>query len=510
MPSSGPRRAAQPGRTGGFAPARARACAYAVLRRVFEQGAYADLALRSQARDLDARDRALAMRLAYGAVQRRGTLDHLIERLAERPVGKLDAPLLAALRLGLYELLYLGGAPDHAVVADAVELAKAARAGHGLVNAVLRRATREGAALLAELDDATPERAAVKHSHPEWIARLWWEELGTDDARALLAFDNEPGELALRVNTLVAEPATVAAQLSAGLATDAAQLSADPATDAAQLSADPATVAAQLSADLASVTAQLSADPALRGEEEQRPVALRGDPGIPEALVLEGPWDVHGSPQWRAGAVLAQSRAAMLPARALAPEPGERVLDLCAAPGGKSTHLAALMEGRGEVVAVERNRRRAAELQRTVERLRAQGSVRVVLGDAARPLEGEAPFDRVLVDPPCSGLGTLQARADLRWRVTPKDVTQLARIQAGILAAGAAAVRPGGVLVYSTCTISPTENQHQISAFLESNPDFALEDLGAELPGLRQGRCVLTLPHRDRTAGFFIARLRRG
>jgi 16S rRNA (cytosine967-C5)-methyltransferase len=477
------------------APARARACAYAVLRRVFEQDAYADLALRSQAQDLDARDRALAMRLAYGAVQRRGTLDHLIERLAERPVGKLDAPLLAALRLGLYELLYLGGAPDRAVVADAVELAKTGgtgagavgtaksggdrraggsgtamsgrdhragggRGGHGLVNAVLRRATREGAALLAELDDSTPEAAALKHSHPEWIARLWWEELGAEDARALLAFDNEPGELALRVNTLVAEPATVRTQL---------------------------------------------------------PVPVHGDPGIPEALVLEGPWDVHASPQWRAGALLAQSRAAMLPARALAPEPGERVLDLCAAPGGKSTHLAALMEGRGEVVAVERNRRRAAELQRTVQRLRAQECVRVVLGDAERPLEGEAPFDRVLVDPPCSGLGTLQARADLRWRVAPGDLERLASTQAAILAAGAAAVRPGGVLVYSTCTISATENERQISAFLESNCDFALDDLGAELPDRRsrarvgqlRGRCVLTLPHRDRTAGFFIARMRR-
>jgi 16S rRNA (cytosine967-C5)-methyltransferase len=440
------------------AVAPARACAYAVLRRVFEQGAYADLALRSQARDLDARDRALAMRLAYGAVQRRGTLDHLIERLAERPAAKLDAPLLAALRLGLYELLYLGGAPDHAVVADAVELAKAGGRGHGLVNAVLRRAGRssigrEGAALVEELDDGTPEVAALKHSHPLWITQLWWEELGAAQARALLAYDNEPGEVALRVNTLVAQPAALAAQL---------------------------------------------------------PVATHGDPEIPEALVLEGPWDVHGSSQWRTGALLAQSRGAMLPARLLAPQPGERVLDLCAAPGGKSTHLAALMEGRGEVVAVERNRRRAAELKRTVERLHAQECVRVLLGDATRPLQDEAPFDRVLVDPPCSGLGTLQARADLRWRVRPQDVGQLARTQAAILAAGAAVVRPGGVLIYSTCTISPTENEQQIAAFLESNPDFTLDDVGGELPALRRGRCVLTLPHRDRTAGFFIARLRRG
>jgi 16S rRNA (cytosine967-C5)-methyltransferase len=438
-----PRRAG--GRVGSSSPAKARVCAYAVLRRVFEQNAYADLALRAEARELDARDRALAMRLAYGAVQRKGTLDYLIERLAERPLKRLDPPVLAALRLGLYELLYLGGAPDHAVVADAVELAKSGRGGHGLVNAVLRRATREGRALLAALDDGTPETAALKHSHPEWIARLWWEQLGAEDARALLAFDNEPAELALRVNTLVAEPASVAEQLTAG----------------------------------------------------PWPVGVHGDPRIPEALVLEGPWDVHGSPQWQAGAVLAQSRGAMLPARALDPQLGERVLDLCAAPGGKSTHLAALMRGAGEVVAVERNPRRAAELQRNIERLRAQGCVRVVLGDAARPLRGEARFDRVLVDPPCTGLGTLQARADLRWRVAPGDLAQLAQTQAAILAAGAAAVRPGGVLVYSTCTISATENQSQILAFLEANSSFSLEDE------------VLTMPHRDHTAGFFLARLRR-
>jgi 16S rRNA (cytosine967-C5)-methyltransferase len=429
---------------------------------VFERGAYADVALRTQAADLDARDRALAMRLVYGAVQRRGTLDYLVERLAGRAPSRLDAHLLAALRLGLYELLYLGGAPDHAVVADAVELAKGGGRGHGLVNAVLRRAVREGPGLLAGLDDQTPQGAAIAHSHPLWIAQLWWEELGAAQARALLAFDNEPGELAVRANTLVGDAPTLARELRTGAAS----------------------------------------------------VQARADPAIPEALVLEGPFDMHGSPLWTAGAFIAQSRAAMLPPRVLGPEPGERVLDLCAAPGGKSTHLAALMENRGEVVAVERNRQRATELGRTARRLQAT-CVRVVLADAAQPLAGEGQFDRVLVDPPCSGLGTLQARADLRWRVTAEQLPELARAQAAILAAGAAAVRPGGVLVYSTCTISPSENERQILAFLESNPDFGLDDAGIASTGgigspVMDGRAVLTLPHRDRTAGFFIARLRRG
>jgi 16S rRNA (cytosine967-C5)-methyltransferase len=447
-------------------PAKARICAYTVLRRVFERGAYTDRALQVESKQLDARDRALAMRLAYGAVQRRLTLDHLIAQLTERAPEKLDAPVLAALRLGLYELLYLRGAPDHAVVADAVELAKTqGRSGHGLVNAVLRRAAREGAALLGALTDDTPEHAAVKHSHPEWIARLWWRELGPDAARALLESDNEPGEVALRANTLRTDAPTLAARLRSG----------DP------------------------------------------PIVTHGDLAIPEALVLEGQFDVHGSALWREGAFLAQSRAAMLVARVLSPGPGERVLDLCAAPGGKSTHLAALMQGQGEVLAVERNPARAGALARTAQRLGA-GNVRIEVADAARARPEGAVFDRVLVDPPCSGLGTLQARADLRWRVTPETIAEMAHTQAAILAAGAQALRPGGVLVYSTCTISPSENEFPIAAFLDSHPDFALDDLAAELPGFalapaagsetRPG-LVLTLPYRDRTAGFFIARLRR-
>ena len=443
----------------------ARECAYVVLRRVFERGSYADLALRAEADSarLDRRDRALAMRLAYGAVQRRGTLDHLLGQLAERPAAQLDPPVLAALRLGLYELLYLSGSPDRAVVGDAVELAKRhGRAGHGLVNAVLRRAGREGAAgLLGALSDRTPEQAAVLHSHPAWVVRLWWERLGAAEARGLLAFDNEPGELALRANTLVVGPDSLAANLA------------------------------------------------------DRAVAFHRDETIAEALVLDGPFDLHESPLWRSGAFVAQSRAAMLVAHALAPARGERVLDLCAAPGGKTTHLAALMEGDGTVLAVERNPARAAELERTARRLRAE-NVRVELAHAARARAEGAVFDRVLVDPPCSGLGTLQARADLRWRVSETDVVQMAEKQRAILEAGAAALRPGGVLVYSTCTISPIENEHLIESFLDSHADFSLDDLAPELPAFTGGAprislpgTAVTLPHRDRTAGFFIARMRR-
>ena len=174
-------------------PSPARTAAFDVVRRVFEDGAYADRALRREG--LDQRDAQLATALAYGTVQRRGTLDHVIGILAGRRPEKLDPPVLAALRLGLFQLGWMGGVADHAAVDESVELAKRAGRGHGLVNAVLRRATRELPGILASLTDDTPEAAAIKHSHPEWIVRLWWDALGPEETRALLARDNEPAEI---------------------------------------------------------------------------------------------------------------------------------------------------------------------------------------------------------------------------------------------------------------------------------------------------------------------------
>ncbi|HVF80116.1 MAG TPA: 16S rRNA (cytosine(967)-C(5))-methyltransferase RsmB [Solirubrobacteraceae bacterium] len=407
----------------------ARRVAYAVIRRVFERGAYADRALHGEARGLDPRERGFAMQLAYGTVQRRLSLDHMIAALA-RPVDELDAPTLAALRLGLYQLAFLGNAAPHAVVGESVELAKGHNGGHGLVNAVLRRALREGLPPLPA--DDTPANAAIAHSYPPWLVELWWEHFGADDARALLRAGNHAGELALRVNTLVCTPESVAEQL-----------------------------------EVATVPA---------GDE------------LPEGLVVTGAFDAHAHPLYRRGAYIAQSRAAMLVGRALDPQPGERVLDLCAAPGGKTTHLAALMGNDGEIVAVERHGKRAQALQRTCDRLGAS-IIKVRTSDAAHFTTDE-PFDRVLVDPPCSGLGTLQGHPDLRWRMTPDDITQLASTQAKILGTAARALKPGGRLVYSTCTLSPVENETVVA-------ESALQ--------VESERLVL--PHRDRTDGFYISRL---
>jgi 16S rRNA (cytosine967-C5)-methyltransferase len=417
----------------------ARACAYAVVRRVFEDGAYADRAFHAEAARLDRRDRSFAMALAYGTVQRRATLDHVAERLTGRPLTRLDAPVLAALRVGLMQLLLMEGVAEHAAVHESVELAKRdARAGSGLVNAVLRRATREGAEILAGLTDETPAAAAVRHSVPQWLAELWWRELGPERARTLLAAVNAPAESALRVNTLVATPQALAAELG------------------------------------------VPAHPA---------------PELPEGLVLDAPFDAHSSGPWAAGAIMPQSRGSMTVARTLGPQPGDRVLDLCAAPGGKTTHLAALMGDDGELVAVERHPGRAEALGRTLARMRVTCAT-VEVADASEPARDDR-YDRVLVDPPCSGLGTLQSRPDLRWRTNPQRIAELASLQAAILRAGAGATRPGGTLVYSVCTISRAEAEAVVDGFL------------AQTAGWERESARRLAPDTDGTDGFFIVRLRR-
>ncbi|HYH58543.1 MAG TPA: 16S rRNA (cytosine(967)-C(5))-methyltransferase RsmB [Thermoleophilaceae bacterium] len=440
-------------------PTPARACAFRVLQRTFGEGAYADRAFRAEAEraGLDPRDRAFAQRLAYGTIQNRATIDYVVTALSSRVADSIDLPILNALRLGVYQVAFLDGVPDHAAVGETVDLAKEhGRGGHRLVNAVLRRATREAGDLMAELTDHSPAEAAVRHSHPEWIVRMWWDALGPEQAIALLERNNAPAENAVRANALL----VTAGEVAEGLAKEGVETS--PAED------------------------------------------------LREGLVLQGQFDVHASKLFREGALMPQSRASMLVARVVAPEPGERVLDLCAAPGGKTTHLAALLGNEGEVVAVEKNGGRARALAENCERLGAT-CVRVREGDAAEIDVGE-DYDRVLLDPPCSDLGTLQSRPDVRWKKDEGTVARVVVDQARLLDIAAERVRPGGSLVYSTCTISPEENEHQVASFIERRGDFSVDDLSERFgryahPSVRGPLQVL--PHRHGTDGFFISRLVR-
>jgi 16S rRNA (cytosine967-C5)-methyltransferase len=448
-----------------------RALAFEVLRQTFEHGAHTELAFRAGAErlGLTGRDRAQAQRLAYGSVQRRGTSDAAIERLAGRAIHLLDPQVTAALRLGLYELLFSDGTPDHAAVDQAVELVKIANAAHaaGFANAILRRAARERASLTESLlgDDSTPESAAVAHSAPLWLAQMWWEELGPEATRALLAACNEPAEVAMR-----AADAGAVVDLVARLREEGVDVS-----------------------------------PAAGGWPLE----------VPEELVFAGRVGDTVQSLVVDGALTPQSRGAAAVVEVLDPKPGETVLDLCAGPGIKTGQIAVRMEDRGEVVSVELDEARAAEVAAQSDRLDLH-SVTVIEADAtAAPLpEG---FDRILLDAPCSDLGTLASRPDARWRKSPRTIERVAAVQEKALLHAAKLLRPGGTLVYSTCTISRRENEDRITALLEASaagqaPPLELDDLGALAPRYaspHEPRALQLRPDRDRTTGFFIARLTR-
>jgi 16S rRNA (cytosine967-C5)-methyltransferase len=440
----------------------ARRLAFSVIQATFEDGAHTERAFRAAADEagLAGRDRAQAQRLAYGTVQRRGTIDAGLERLVERPLRDLDPPVLAALRLGTYELLFADGTPDHAAVDQAVELTKRARAAHaaGLVNAVLRRLGRERDELLETLlgDDSTPESAAIAHSAPLWLAQMWWQELGADDARALLAACNEPPENAYRVNTLRTDVESVLERLRAS------GVAAHPAP-----SGSPARSAVPY--------------PPKLGEKRtaaERPLT------VPEMIVVDGPTGDLVPELIEAGELTPQSRGSAAVVEVLDPQPGEHVLDLCAGPGIKTGQIAARMGDRGEVFSVESDPSRAEEVAAQARRLGLR-SVSVIEADATEP--GMIGFDRVLLDAPCSDLGALASRPDARWRKSPATIERLVEVQARLLERARAALKPGGTLVYATCTISARENT------LLGDAEYRLQ--------LR--------PDRDRTTGFFIGRWKR-
>ena len=426
--------------------------------------------VQARAQLTDDRDRALATDIITGTLRWQRSLDHLIEHFADRPVSKLDPDVLLIVRLSLYQLLHLDRVPASAVVDDAVDLTRSVRkqSATGFVNAVLRSTLRNRHRLPLPPrpdENADNESAAaylgITHSHPDWLVRRWVRRYGFHNAERWVRFNNDPAPLTLRANTL------------------------------------------RLNRD------QLAAALAQEGiETEPTPYAPQGlivRSGNPLRVSSEGPRG-HS-----AGAFVVQDEASQLVPLAVDAQPGMRILDLCAAPGGKTTALAATA-GDGVVVASDVRPRRIRTLVDTIRASEAR-NVRVVSVPSAGPLPFAPVFDRILVDAPCSGLGTIRRDPDIRWRRTEDDLISFSARQLELLRRAAMVLKPGGRLVYATCSSEPDENEAVVERFLADEPGFGLVDLRAASPLLDPfiGRTGMlrTLPFAHGLEAFFAAALVR-
>jgi 16S rRNA (cytosine967-C5)-methyltransferase len=447
-------------------PAPARTAAYHALRAVTSDSADLPAALAaSRQRLTDERDRALAAEIVSGTLRWQRSLDYLIEHVARRRVTKIDPALLDILRLSLYQLLHLDRVPASAVVDDAVDLARQARKSHssGFVNAVLRTTLRERQRLPFPARPASEDdRAAalaylgITHSHPEWLVARWLDRSGFDATERWVRFNNDTPRLTLRANTLrVTREALGAALARDGIETEPTRYAPDGLT------------------------------------------VLAGNP-------LRAGTD---------GSFFVQDEASQLVSLVVGAQPGERVLDLCASPGGKTVAMAAAMRDTGVLIASDVRPRRVDLLRVTV---RASGAdhTHVVHVPAAGDLPFAGGFDRVLVDAPCSGLGTIRRDPDIRWRRTEANLPVFARDQMALLRRAAGVVRPGGRLVYATCSSEPEENEQVVDAFLAEHADFSLLDLRTDPApppaALFDARGMLrTLPFEHQLEAFFAAGLIR-
>jgi len=429
----------------------ARTVAHDILVRVETEDAFADvlLAHRLSAAALATSDRGLATELVYGTLVWQGRLDHHLRQLLHDPLDRLDPPVRAALRLGLFQLFFLDRVPAYAAVDRSVRLA-GRRAG-GLVNAVLRRAARVGRGGLALPDRGDPvDRLAVEWSHPRWLVEQWVDELGLDEATALLEADTRAPRVALRVN-----PArTTRDALRATLAAAGVQTEPGIATESALL--------------------------------------VAGNAGGLREL-----------PAYRDGLFSFQGEASQLVAALVDVPPTARVLDVCAAPGGKTLAIAERLSPGHPIVAFDRNRGGLGRLRSDAARL---GVAALAVAADARRSPTALQFDAVLVDAPCSGLGTLRRHPELKWRRRPEDVPRLATLQRELASGVADLVRPGGLLVYAVCTRTRDETTDVIDAFRAAHPRFAVEPLA--VPYMDADGFLRTAPHMHGLDGFFAARLR--
>lgn len=443
----------------------ARQTALQVLHALDTQHAYTDVVLRQTLRDgrLDRRERAFVTECVYGVVRWQGRIDWLLTHACRYPLESLTPWIRNALRLGVYQCLWMSGVPHPAAVHETVALAR--RFGHAgtarLVNGVLRTLLRQHTTY--QLPEATTHpvaHLAVAWSHPEWLVERWLQRYGWDRTQALCAANNRIPGVTLRPNTLRTTTAALAERL----------------------------------------------------RQEGRP-AVMPSTVVSEALVVRGTDRLDTSPSYQAGLFQVQDEGALLVAPLCRVQPGQRVLDVCAAPGGKTTHLAQLMHDTGQIVACDVQRGRLRLLQENVVRL-GLSSITAVVADAAGPCPMRQRFERILIDAPCSGFGVLRRHPDIKWRKTTTDLATLARLQCDILHNAQQQLAPDGLLVYSVCTNEPEETHDVVAWFLAQHPEMHLvavdEDLERCPPVLSPTVGTLDLtPEQWGTEGVFAARFRR-
>ncbi len=442
-----------------------RAVAAEILHAVETRGAFVDILLDRTlaANGLSQLDCALATEIVYGTLRWRGRIDWALGLLTRKPLEDMDSYLRNVLRLTLYQILFLHRVPAYAAINEAVELAKrhGGRAAAGLVNAIARGSLREKDRVAKPaIDGDRVRRLAVYWSHPEWLVKRWLDYFRADEIEALLKADNEAPPLVARANRLkTTRDALIGRFTEAGIDAEAAE-------------------------------------------------------HAPQAIRVRGGASIERLPGFDEGLFFIQAEASQLIASLLAPRSGERIWDASAAPGGKATHLAELMDDKGKVVATDISARGIERLRQNIARLGIT-SIRPVVADAAGALPDDlaAPYDRILADLPCSGLGTLRGHPEAKWLKSELDIRRLSRLQNKILDRVSAYLKPGGTLVYSTCTLTREENEDIVEDFLQHHREYTLEDAAEFLPvGAKQmarGKYFMALPHRDDTDGFFAARLRK-
>lgn len=446
-----------------------RRLALLVLDRIETNASYANLALQEILRthgEPDRRERAFCTELVYGTLRHLLKIDFILGRLLSRPLKSLKTSVRNTLRLALYQLIFLPEIPERAVCHTAVDLIKNSKYSGlaNLVNGVLRTFLRTKNNLITP-DPAlnSVEYLAVEYSHPEWLVRRWLDRFGTGLTGRILQVDNEQPPLTLRVNPLRA--------------------------------------------------------PIAQFFTEMEQLGMECSPGLflPEAVTIRSlPEALEDWPVFQAGRFFVQDESSMLVAHLLKPLPGETIVDLCAAPGGKSTHLAELISDHGIIYSVDNHPHKVQLVLENAQRLKVQ-SVKPVLADARQfSLPAGIFADAVLVDAPCSGTGVLRRRIDLRYRRQPEEIGQLTQIQQEILTQASSLVRPGGRLIYSTCTLESEENESQIQWFLRNHPNYEIEDFRGYLPthlanylADHTSKWATILPISAGGDGFFMCRLTR-